>query len=193
MEKFDRARTALLVIDVQMAFEAMKADQRPRSNPDGESNIAQLLAAFRARDWRVIHVHHDSIEPQSPFRPGLPGNAVQPFAAPAPGEACYRKTANGAFVGTSLEADLRSAGIETLVLCGATANHCVETTARMAENLGFDVRYVGDATWAYDAVAPDGTVHAAGVVHSVTLANIALEFGTVVSTQEIVRALDCGR
>jgi len=36
------------------------------------------------------------------------------------------KRVNSAFIGTDLESRLRAAGIKTLVICGATTNHCVE-------------------------------------------------------------------
>jgi len=39
---------------------------------------------------------------------------------------------------------------------GATTNHCVETTARMAGKLGFDVKLVRDATWTFDLAGVDG-------------------------------------
>lgn len=191
--ELDIAKTALLIIDVQMAFQEMDAAGRARSNPDGEANIARLLSAFREAGGSVIHIHHDSITPGSPFTPGLPGNSVQPFVAPHPGERTYRKSANSAFIGTTLEVDLRKSGIETLVMCGATANHCVETTARMGGNLGFDVRYVKDAVWAYSAVAPDGRMLPAELMHAATLANIKDEFGAVVSTDQVVAALTATR
>jgi nicotinamidase-related amidase len=78
------------------------------------------------------------------------------------GEPVIVKRVNSAFIGTDLEMQLRAADIKTLVICGATTNHCVETTARMAGNLGFDARLVRDATWTFDPVGPDGDAHSAG-------------------------------
>ena len=52
------AQTALLVIDVQMAFVHMDDAGTPRSTPGAESNIARLLAAFREAGGRVVHIHH---------------------------------------------------------------------------------------------------------------------------------------
>jgi orotidine-5'-phosphate decarboxylase len=45
---------------------------------------------------------------------------------------------NSAFIGTDVEKRLRATDIKTLVTCGATTNHRVETATRMAGNLGLD-------------------------------------------------------
>ena len=111
---------------------------------------------------------------------------MQPVAKPSEGEAVYIKHVSSGFIGTSLEADLRDIGVERLALCGATANHCVETTTRMAGNLGFDALYVSDAVWAYGATGPDGTVHSPEQVHSMSLSNLEGEFATVLNTAQIL-------
>ncbi len=182
----DLSKTALLVIDVQMAFVHRDEKNEPRSAPEAEGNIARLLSVFRQNAINIIHIHHHSRVEGSPFTAGLPGAAVQEFVAPAEGEAVYIKHVNSSFIDTTLEKDLRSHGIEHLVLCGATANHCVETTTRMAGNLGFDTYYVSDGVWAYGMIGPDGKSHNPEDVHSMTLSNMQGEFATVVTTQEIL-------
>ncbi len=183
------ADTALLVIDVQMAFVHRDARGAPRTTRDAETNIARLMATFRAARGRVVHVHHHSREDGSPFAAGLPGAEVQELAMPAPGEAVYIKHVNSGFIGTSLEADLRRDGVERLILCGATANHCVETTTRMAGNLGFDTYYVSDGVWAYGNTGPDGRAHEPEDVLSATISNLHGEFATVLSTDKVLDKL----
>ena len=179
-------KTALLVIDVQKAFFYRDATGGERSCPQAEQNIGALLTAFRALGSRIIHIHHHSTETDSAFRAGQSGCAPQAFAEPIMGEAVVVKHVNSAFIGTNLELDLRAAGITQLVICGATANHCVETTARMAGNLGFDVLYAADATWAYGATGPDGVEHSPEQVHSMSLCNLDGEFAQVLNTAQIL-------
>ncbi len=179
-------KTALLVIDVQMALAHDDAAGAARSCPEAADNIGRLLAQFRTSGDKIIHVHHHGTDADDPFHPDTPGAAVQPFAAPQNDEQVIIKQASSAFGGTTLLADLRSADIERVVICGATANHCAESAARSASSLGFDMIYASDAVWAYEATGPDGVTHTAEQIHSVTLANLHGEFGAVQSTDEIL-------
>ncbi len=179
-------KTALLVIDVQMALANEDENGAERSCPQAEDNIARLLAAFRKSGKPVMHIHHHGVDPSDPFHADAPGAAVQPVAAPLDNEPVYIKNASSAFVGTSLETDLRNAGVERVITCGATANHCVESATRAAADLGFDTVYVSDAVWAYAATGPDGVHHSADQVHSTSLATLQGEFASVVTTQEML-------
>ncbi len=176
---------ALIVVDVQEALAYPGGGGR--NNPQAESNIARLLAAWRISGWPVRHVVHDSVEPNSLLRPGLPGNAIQAAAAPAPAEPVYRKNVNSAFIGTTLEKDLRQDGIDTLVIVGLTTNHCVSTTVRMAGNLGFTTFVVSDATAAFSRSALDGSLRSAAAVHSGALSDLHGEFATVLDTAEVLQ------
>ena len=182
------ASAALLLIDVQQAFD--DPSWGPRNNPQAEANIAALLQAFRATGRPVLHVAHDSTEPDSTLRSGTPGNAIKPQAEPLPGEPIYRKHVNSAFIGTTLERDLRSAAIDTVVIVGLTTNHCVSTTARMAGNLGFHTYVVSDATATFDRPLLDGTPRPAEQVHQAALSDLHGEFATIVTTAEARAALD---
>jgi nicotinamidase-related amidase len=172
---------ALLLIDVQQAFRERDATGANRSCRDAEQNISRLLTVFRAESLPIIHVHHHSKEEGSAFGADRSGVAVQPFAAPQGDEPVIVKHVNSAFIGTDLEAQLDAIGRPKLVICGATANHCVETTTRMAGNLGFDAFYIGDAVWAYDHSGVNGALISAEQIHAVSMANLHGEFARVLS------------
>jgi len=180
---------ALIVIDVQQGFAEQDAAGRKRNNPDALDRIVDLLNAFRARGLPIFHIRHASTEPDSVFRPERTGFQVIPAARELPGEPVIVKNVNSAFIGTGLEARLREAGHHTLIICGATTNHCVETSTRMAGNLGFDAWLVRDATWTYDRTGPDGDHHTAAEIHAMTLSNLSGEFATIVTAGDVVAGL----
>ena len=184
------ANTALVLIDVQQGF--LDPSWGERNNPQAEANIARLLSAWRENARPVFHVHHDSRSPQGCFRPGTPGNRPRPEVAPLPGEAVYHKHVNSAFIGTTLEGDLRAAGIETLVIVGLTTNHCVSTTARMAGNLGFATFVVSDATATFARKVLDGRLRSAQEVHDAALSDLNEEFAEIVTTEAALAAADAG-
>ena len=177
-------RTALLIIDVQEGLDDPRLGAR--NNPAAERNMARLLAYWRARHRPVFHVRHMSTEPNSPLRPGLPGNAIKREVAPINGEPVIQKRVNSAFIGTDLEAQLRTAGIESLVIIGLTTDHCVSSTTRMAGDLGFRAIVIADATAAHEVQSYDGARHSAETVHELALANLHREFAAILTTDQIL-------
>jgi nicotinamidase-related amidase len=183
-------RTALIVIDVQRAFDEWEAAGKQRNNLDAVARIAEMLAAFRGNGMPIFHIRHEGIRPGSSFARDGTGYLVKDEAREIEGEPVIVKQVNSAFIGTDLEGRLRAANIETLVICGATTNHCVETTTRMAGNLGFDARLVRDATWTFDRIGPDGDRYSAEQIHAMTLANLDGEFATIVTAAEVLASLN---
>lgn len=177
----------LLVIDVQRGFD--DADfWGPRDNPDCEANIAALLDRWRAESWPVVFVRHDSADPNSPLAPNTPGHAFKNIITGAP-DLLVHKTVNSSFHGTpDLAAWLKAKGLSQLVICGITTNHCCETTARLAGNLGFDTLFAIDATHTFDRPGLDGRMIPAAEVAAMTAANLHGEFATVTTTQALLEA-----
>lgn len=105
------------------------------------------------------------------------------------GESVLIKHVNSGFIGPNFERDLRIAKITRPIFCGATANHCVETTTRMSGKLGFDGILVSDAIWAYGAIGPDDVQHSASEIHSMSLCNMDGEFASVLSTDVVLELL----
>ncbi len=181
---------ALIIVDVQQAIDHPQwARWGPRNNPHAEERIAQLLTAWRTTRRPIIHVRHMSREPESPYRPLQPGNDFKPQVAPLPQEIIVEKTTNSAFIGTTLEADLRSAAIDTVIITGVITNNSVEATARMAGNLGFATIVVSDATATFARPDFNGVLRSAEEVHAMSLANLQDEYASIMTTAEVLAAL----
>ena len=178
----------LLLLDVQQGFDAQTWG--PRNNPEMEDHLAELLDAWRSTHRPVIHLKHMSTDPNSPLRPDQPGNEFKLETAPAPGERVIEKRVHSGFIGTTLEAELRATGYDTLVIVGLTTNHCVSTTARMAANLGFDAWVVSDATATFDRLGPDGIRYPAELVHAMALSDLHREFATIIDTDSVLSVVE---
>ncbi|MEN0642424.1 cysteine hydrolase family protein [Alkalicoccobacillus gibsonii] len=178
-------KKALLVIDVQMAFEDKKWGTR--NNPDAEENIARILEYFRSEGDTVIHIQHVSSHPDSRFYIEKEGVEFKEIVTPLAHESVIQKTVNSAFIGTNLENRLKEMNIEHVVIVGLTTPHCVSTTTRMSGNLGFHTTLIADATAAFELTDYRGITYGADLVHNLTLATLHEEFARVIRTEDWLR------
>lgn len=178
---------ALILIDIQKAFDEPGYFGGERNNPDAENNARRLLVHWRRREWPLFHIQHCSVMPGSPLREGEPGNAFKEVVQPWDGELVIKKSVNSAFIGTDLRDCLAMAGIRQVVIAGLTTEHCVSTTARMAGNFGFGVYVAADATAAFCKMGLQGESIPAETVWQVALAELNGEFATVLPTDEVLR------
>lgn len=185
------ADTALLVIDVQKGFDDASFWGK-RDNPDAEANIAALMDAWRETGRPVVLVRHASLRPGSVLAQDHPGHAFKDFVEDRRGgEALLvTKTVNSSFYGTpDLDAWLKANGIGRLVVTGIQTNMCVETTARMAGNLGYEVLVPLDATHTFDLTGPAGLSLPAAELAAATAVNLhGGGFARVVTTAEVLAA-----
>lgn len=100
---------------------------------------------------------------------------IVPALAPQAGELVIEKTRMSSFIRTPLERELRSRGIDTLVLCGVTTNMCIESTARDAAQLDFRTFVVEDAVGEVDPAR-----------HAAALTALRWAFAQVVSLDDVV-------
>ena len=78
--------TALIVVDVQRAFDQWEAAGKRRNNPDAVGRIVELLAAFRASATPIFHIRHEGTRPKSSFLPDGTGYRVKDEAREIAGE-----------------------------------------------------------------------------------------------------------
>lgn len=173
---------ALIIIDVQRGF----GDESwgPRNNPGFEENLNRLIGAWRQSNRPVVVVRHNSKSPASPLHPGQPGHDFTESVAAIEPDLLIEKVVNSAFHGTpDLQAWLDAEGIEQFVLAGIQTNMCVETTARVGGNLGYDVLVALDATHTFDLTGSDGTTLTADQLAAATAVNLSGgRFARVVTT-----------
>ncbi|MBC7479786.1 MAG: cysteine hydrolase [Pseudorhodobacter sp.] len=181
-------KTALVVIDLQEAMRADRDAGYPWANPDAPATAGRLLAAFRGAGLPVVHIHHHGTDPADGFHPDNTLSRAMPEVAPQPGEPVVVKLGSSGFIGTGLEVLLREAGFDHLVIVGGEANMCVESTTRMAGNMGFRTTVVADALVNFQRTRRDGVVVPPREVLEMSLANMT-SFATVVESRSLLDEL----
>ena len=146
--------TALLVIDLQSGIVAM-----PTAHPIAEviERASRLADAFRSRGLPVVLVNVTGRPPGRTELTRLPRELPSGFAdlvselSPQPGDYLVSKQTAGAFTRTDLESHLGSRGVTQVVIVGVATSMGVESTARQAHELGFNVTLATDAMTDMDA------------------------------------------
>ncbi|KRD04710.1 MULTISPECIES: isochorismatase family protein [unclassified Streptomyces] len=134
----DPARTALVLVDLMDRIVALPL--APRKGAEVLVTAQELAGSFRSAGALVVLV-----------RVERPGVAEQPSGSglvqglSRDGDVEIVKRTIGAFQGTGLDDRLRERGVTTIVFAGIATNLGVESTARAAGDLGYDLVFVEDA------------------------------------------------
>jgi nicotinamidase-related amidase len=178
-------RFALVVVDAQRGFDDPAWGRR--NNPDCDANIDRLVTKWSERQWPLVYVQHLSTSPASPLHPDRPGHLLKPYLESAAPDLLVTKQVNSAFHGQpDLHAWLSGTDVTDVAICGITTNHCCETTARVAGNLGYRVWFALDATHTFGRTGPNGTRLTADQLAAATATNLHGEFATVTDTTALL-------
>ena len=197
--RFDPDRTALVLIEFQREWLSEHGKLNVLVEDRGQPAAAlegacRALGAARQAGLRVIHAglrfepgHPELGRGGSGLRGAIPrvgtfvGEAadfVPPFS-PEPGDLVVSgRTGASAFAGSNLDALLRNARIETVLLAGFALHVCVESTLRQAHDLGYRAVLVEDACAAFTASQRDHVLKE--VVH---------HFGHAVRSEAVARSV----
>ncbi|MCS4533020.1 cysteine hydrolase family protein [Neisseria montereyensis] len=181
--------TALILIDIQKAFDNEAFWGGNRNNRHAEENCARILAKWRELKLPIFHINHSSQNPDSLLHKSNPGFEIKDLVKPFADEPVITKEVNSAFIGTNLKAQLDNQGITHLVIVGLTTNHCVSTTTRMSGNYGYNTYLISDATATFDIIGINGEHFDAEIVHQITLANLNKEFATIINTDKLLEII----
>jgi nicotinamidase-related amidase len=172
--------TALVVIDLQKGIVGL-----PTAHPAADivERASQLASAFRRHGRPVVLVNVAGVAPgrtDAPGRGTLPPDWSQlvPELNAQPGDHRVTKMQWGAFLGTSLDQFLRRRGVTQIVLAGISTSIGVESTARAAYELGYNVVLAIDAMTDLDADA-----------HRNSITKIFPRLGEVTTTSAVLAAL----
>ncbi|MDR0244213.1 MAG: isochorismatase family protein [Burkholderia sp.] len=174
--------TALVVIDLQKGIVAL-----PTAHPVAPviAHTRTLLDAFRSRGLPVVLVNVAGGAPgrtqQQVRLDALPADWAElvPELNQQPGDHVVTKRTWGAFTGTDLDAHLKAAGVTQIVLTGVATSIGVESTARQAHELGYNVTLAVDAMTDLNADA-----------HVNSIERLFPRLGETGTTQDIVALLD---
>jgi nicotinamidase-related amidase len=147
-------KPALLVVDLQKGIVGL-----PTVHPiDGViQNSVALIEAFRARKLPVVLINVDGVPPgraeQSRAPREFPAGWADliPELNQQPSDHVVTKRTRGAFTNTDLERYLKQNGVTQVVVTGVATGAGVESTARHAHELGFNVALAIDAMTDMDA------------------------------------------
>jgi nicotinamidase-related amidase len=184
--QLDPKKTALVLIDLQNGIVGM--NPVPHTAAQVVENSKKLANAFRVHGAPVVYVRVDlndfmKLPVDQPHNLGdkpLPAGAseITPSAGFQHGDILVTKRHWGAFTGTDLEQQLKSRGIDTVVLTGISTNAGVESTARQGTGLGFAFVLVEDACSSQNAEH-----------HRFAFENIFPRLTRVRSTDEVLASL----
>lgn len=171
-------KTALIVIDLQNGIVALPAAHAV--SPVIEK-AAALAAAFRQHKLPVVLVNVAGGAPGRTEKPPRIGRLPTDWATlipqlnQQPSDHLVTKKTWGAFTDTGLAETLKAQGVTQVVLCGVATSIGVESTARQAFELGFNVTLAIDAMTDLNAEA-----------HANSIARIFPRLGETGTAQEIV-------
>ncbi|HEL1584733.1 TPA: cysteine hydrolase [Streptococcus suis] len=131
-------KSALLVIDIQNLL----VKEKPYAIEERLALWQDSLAQARQAGLEVIHVRHHDQE----LVKGTADWEIHSIVAPLASEKIFDKTFNSAFKETGLHAYLQEKGIEQLIIMGMATNFCIDTTIKVAFELGYKVAVIQDGT-----------------------------------------------
>ncbi len=104
---------------------------------------------------------------------------IIPELKPKGNDVILVKTTSGTFSSTDLDHQLKNLGIETVIIVGVVTHFCVENTARIAADLGYNVILIDDACAAWSPK-----------LHKAALRVMDLFFISIFQTKDIIKFLE---
>ena len=195
-----KGSTALIVVDMQNGFLAENGSCSRAGIDCSPLRVAlpaceQLVAAARAANVPIIFSRYvyqkDYVDggivvreffpvfrSVGALKEGTDDIEVVPSLSPLPGDLLVDKNRPSAFFGTRLDSYLKGLGVDSLVVCGITANVCVETTVRDAMQRDYKIWVPREAVAEFEETRLQGS-----------LASMAWMFAKIMDLPQVVEAM----
>ncbi|AZF61816.1 Isochorismatase [Pseudomonas sp. LBUM920] len=183
-DRLDPKTTALLIIDFQNEYFTGRMPI-----PDGMKaleNTQRLIKFADKESIPVIHVQHIAPDDAPVFAKNGKTVDFHPLMKPRAQDKLVQKTTVSVFASTDLDAQLKKAGVKTLIISGLMTHACVAGAARDAAPLGYDVVVASDASATRAITRADGRSVTKDELHNSALAEIEDTFGSVLTTSQII-------
>lgn len=181
-------KTCLILVDIQNDY-FLGGSMELVGMENAAANAQLLLRTARAAGMPVIHVQHIAAHQSATFFiPGTDGANINPIVAPLADEPVVVKHFPNSFRDTNLLELLRKGEIDSLVVCGAMSQMCIDATVRAAFDLGFGCSVAADACATRDLLFGGETIRAADV-HGAFMAALAAVYAKVATTGEFISSL----
>lgn len=175
------AETALILIDLQKGIVSL-----PAAHPIGEvvHHASALAGAFRRQGLPVVLVNVAGGAPGRVERARAPGafpsdwTELLPELNQQPEDHLVTKRTWGAFTNTGLDKHLKTLGITQVVIAGVATSAGVESTARHAHELGFNV-----------VLAIDAMTDTSPEAHANSVTRVFPRLGECGTSQEVINLL----
>lgn len=131
-------KSALLVVDIQNLL----VEEKPYAIEERLALWQDSITKARQAGVEIIYVRHHDKE----LVEGTADWEIHSTVAPLASEKIFDKTFNSAFKETELHTYLQEKGIEQLIIMGMATNFCIDTTIKVAFELGYKVAVIQDGT-----------------------------------------------
>ncbi|QMU78662.1 isochorismatase family protein [Streptacidiphilus sp. PB12-B1b] len=174
---------ALIVIDVQDSFR-VRPDWEHTNNPGITDKVNRLVRLARDAGDTVVWVLHSEPGSGDVFDPALGHVRLMAGLEQHEDDLVVLKTSHNAFTTTNLQQELTLRGVRELTTCGIRTEQCVETTTRVASDLGYQVTFVSDATGTHPITRDGVTLPAEEIVRRTEFV-LADRFATVTTVDAL--------
>ena len=178
-------RNGLILVDIQNDyFEAGRMKLVGMEAASTQAN--KLLAFFRDNRWPTFHIQHIAVgEGATFFLPDTKGVEIHDSVKPQSDDFVVQKHYPNSFRDTPLLNELKKAGVDRVVICGAMSHMCIDATTRAAADLGFGCTVIHDGCATRNLEFGEKKV-LADDVHASFMAALGAAYAKVITCEEFI-------